>query len=311
LAEAYVQLGDYDAAAKVMLGGVESQEDFSNRSRLRQMDLDQDAAQFDRRMGMAEDQWGWEKDFKERGFQEDMRHNRATEANSGGRMNDFDRRYLYYRGRGLPDDQAYGLAVGAIQQATNPLTGETYMFDRAGNAPMGQQGTAPTSPTQPGGTPRKSVIDRAAENDNLDMAINRIDAMLAGDAYQQGVGPKAAMGRAYNTLIRPFVGGEGHPESDQVKLEAEALRQMVVGLYQSGDKRITEADFMRLQNLLPTAGVLEDTKAARQKLVEARKIFEEMRRRPLPGDPRRQPTRQSDPMTDFEGPADDPLGLFQ
>lgn len=227
---------------------------------------------------------------------------------------EFDLKTRWFMSQGMDPERARGYATGGIKVINDPSVGPMEVNYATGESrPLGAA-PATTGPT-PGVVPPRLARERAAENDRLMQAISQIDSMLGGEAFQEGVGIKSAAGRAYNRAVRPIFGGEGFPESDQVKLEADSLIQTVVGLYQAGDKRINEGDFLRLKDLLPNGGVFQDTVAARQRLMQARKIFEDILQRPLPTDPRFSPPPQgsADPLalSPSTAPANDPLGLFQ
>ena len=157
--------------------------------------------------------------------------------------------------------------------------------------------------------PLKTVVEnRAKQNDAIDTAVGEIDRVLKSEDWQGGSGIGNAVKGTINLVTNTFDGKDLFPDQTRKSVDISNLQQTFVRAL-SADKRVVNDDFKRLEKLLPGNGVFDGEETARAKLAEVRRFFEEIRKRPLPSDPRLGDETAETPDETPAG-ADDPLGLF-
>jgi hypothetical protein len=157
--------------------------------------------------------------------------------------------------------------------------------------------------------PLKNVIEnRAKQNDAIDTAVGEIDRVLKAEDWQGGSGIENTVKGGLNLVTNAFDGKDLFQDQTRKSVDISNLQQTFVRAL-SADKRVVNDDFKRLEGLLPGNGIFDGEETARAKLAEVRKFFEEIRKRPLPTDPRLG-NEPAEPTAETPTGADDPLGLF-
>jgi hypothetical protein len=154
------------------------------------------------------------------------------------------------------------------------------------------------SPLKPRG---KGAASTAVDNAEIDLVMDEIDRVLGGEDWQSGSGVGNLLKGGANVVANALYGEEAFPSMTRKGADVAKLEQLVTAALAT-NKKVTEGDFKRVKALLPGLGVADSADKARTRLVEIRKLFDDIRNRPLPSGAASEPSAPSS--------GDDPLGLF-